>query len=119
MKTITGSEKQVAWAGDIRADYIAKLDRLTEVAKELQAVKPITEVSKHNGRTTVFRNYRWAASDEAMLSSLTKFEPKSPADGTPSKIATPDILDYVNGIIENLTNALENKTEAKFWIEAR
>lgn len=98
MLTLTGSEKQVAWAEDIRNSYVKKVEWLESRIKKIE-----------NAEAT--QNYRYKFSPEEYVANDV-FRSFWPHDGFQK-------LEDQKATLENFKNALDTQDTAKFWIDAR
>lgn len=139
MKTLTGSEKQVAWAEDIRSSYINMVDTLKEAVAVLSDTTQVEQTLKNPlGGAVVTKKYttELTGPQQATVSTVKAFIVKNDqlARQEADQRSIKDIYgftheykenyrlenrDEVKAMLDTLTEAIETQTDAKFWIDRR
>ena len=139
MKRLVGSEKQVAWAQDIREGYIKKLEILKEAEKVLRntGMKEVTMTDPLGLSSRTVKRYAVKLTNDqrATISSASNFAPKPSYQSMAPEIdwvedrkaaytGNPHAgrlaeADYIAETIASIERAVENEESAKFWIEHR
>ena len=140
LKNLVGTEKQVAWAEDIRTKYQQQVKALAEAEEILRDTTQIEEevTDPIFGKTAIIKRYARTVSD-SLRAWIPQSSPFAPASENGSRCFS-DIewhiervkqygdnlhkerlarADYYCETRKNILAALETESEAKFWIENR
>ena len=115
MTRLTGTEKQVMWAEDIRKEWQERVEILKDDALiiDYTEVRVTKDPLSGTEKTTEVKGTRV---DPKMQSALTKSARCFEEDFTAKTLASYKIK---SSLVEKIEKALEEKTEATFWINFR
>ncbi len=120
MKKLTGSDKQVAWAEDIRNCYVKQVGILRDAAErhanptyeEREQVNPITKEVK----VTRIARYNLGVEHHHAAAITRPWHPEYAEDGV---VGTGQWPKFYSDIADTLENAINNEENAKYWIDRR
>lgn len=116
MKKLTGSEKQVAWAEDIRNSWIKKLDVLKEIEKRDDVVEEIKTVNPldNSEHISTRKHFPLSVEENIVLEEATrKFTDKK------ILVVSGEQKEELAKLLQTIKDAANNENKASFWIERR
>lgn len=137
LKNLIGTEKQVAWAQDIRDGYLKRAEELKEAEDVLRdlTVKEIVAEDPLRGQKRTMKRYarELTSGQQATIYSVSQFCPREGSDQAPEitwkanrakeiggehagRLAE---ADYIAMLIASIEKAVETETDAKYWINNR
>ena len=140
MTKLTGTEKQVAWAEDIRARYqetLVTLRSAVEVYRDLTQVEEVDHDPLFGDEIRKVYTRRLTSAQDGALMTATRWRPGYDPD-RPGKFGAwviereealiaagsehtnrTAVCDMIEATADNLEAALLTETEAKYWIDHR
>lgn len=140
MKKLTGTEKQVAWAEDIRARYqktLATLRAAVEVYRDLTQVEEVDHDPILGDETRLVYTRTLTPAQQGAIATATRWAPGYDRD-RPGKAGSwvidreraliaagadhtnrRAVGDRIEATADNLEAALNTETDAKYWIDRR
>lgn len=119
MKTIKlqGSEKQIAWAEDIRADWQRRL----EVAKQVLKNGDIYLIGDHQnaGQLRRFRYFYQDITDTDKSLEVQILQAYNHSDGKDRVAKKQASIDVTKAAIKAVEEKIETEDQASWWIEHR
>lgn len=116
MTNLKGSEKQIAWAEEIRNGWTAKLETLKEIEKREDTIEEEKSIDPLSGTEHTFTKSHFPLSTEeniALEESARYFTDKKiiTVSGTNKK--------GIQDLIGTIETAIESEEDATFWINRR